>query len=163
MIKKTKALFVKGVRVFVFCLLFSGCVISPEDESIESAKAEGFPQKVRDVFLSSGMPSFDAPTEVVGLIFDSGSSDYTSSANTFLLSYAGAEQKDFDDYANYLVTILGNYADVSQANYSCYGWLKNGTGIELGFSNESVPVLDIMGLSISVIPPYTLYLLIGVY
>jgi hypothetical protein len=133
-----------------FCLLFSGCVIYPEDN--------GFPQKVRGALLSNNVPFFEAPSEIVGLNLDPGYSDYTSSATTFLLSYTGAERGKFDYYVSYLVGILGyNEIDVSQENYSCYGWIEGNTVIELGFSDQRLSVEDV---SISVIPSYTLYLLI---
>jgi hypothetical protein len=130
-------------------------VIYPEDEGFE-----GFPQKVKLAFLSNGLPAFKAPSEIAGLNLDPDYSDYTSSAKTFLLSYTGANQKDFDDYTNYLLGILGNYIDVSEGNYSCYGWFKGNTGIELGFSDEWMLAPE---GNVSIIPPYTLYLLIIIY
>jgi hypothetical protein len=157
MIQKTKLLPVQCIIVFIFCLLFSGCVIYPEDEGFE-----GFPQKVRVAFLSSGAPSFKGPPEIVGLNLDPDCSDYTSSAKTFLLSYTGAGQEDFNDYANYLVVEFGNFYDVSENNYSCYGWLNGRVGVELGFSTLPVSASE-TDLSISFIPSYTLYMLIAIY
>jgi hypothetical protein len=143
-----------GAAALCFCLLFSGCVLYPKGED-----SEGFPQEISTFFLSNGVPSFEAPSENVGVNLNPVYSDYTSSANTFLLSYTGAKQKQFDDYASYLVGILGYYdADTSQENYGCYAWIEGNIGIELGFSDQQllVPAKDI---SISVIPSYTLYLL----
>jgi hypothetical protein len=141
-----------GIVALDFCLLFSGCVIYPEDN--------GFPQKVRVALLSNNVPFFESPSEIVGLNLDPNYSDYSSSATSFLLSYTGANRGKFDYYISYLVGILGYYdADVSDETYSCYAWAEGNTVIESGFSDQrvSVPVEDV---SISAIPSYTLYLLI---
>jgi hypothetical protein len=159
MTRKITSLFAKSLTACIFSLLFSGCVIYPEDEGFG-----GFPQNVREVLLSNGAPFFAGPPEIVSVDLDPDCSDYTSSADLFLLSYTGAVQEDFDDYASYLIAEFGNYDnDASVDNYSCYAWMLNGrVGIELGFSNQPVmsPTAD---LSVSFVPPYTLYLLIAIF
>jgi hypothetical protein len=161
MTQKIKSLFAKSVTVFIFCLLLSGCVIYPEDGGFE-----GFPQKVRVAFLSNAALSFKGPPEIVGLNLDPDYSDYTShytgSPKTFLLSYTEAGKEDFNTYAKYLVGVLGTYYDTSQADYSCYAWLSGRVGIELGFSNQWVSS-SATGLSVSAVPPHSLYLLIIIY
>jgi hypothetical protein len=155
---------VLGAAALGFCLLFSGCVLYPKDEDSQGENSQnedsgGFPQEISAVLLSNGASSLDAPPEIVGLDIDPSYSDYTSSDDTFLLSYTGAVQEDFDDYASYLVNKLGAYVDASESNYSCYGWGKGNMGIELGFSSEYIEGID----SVPLIPPYTLYLLIIVF
>jgi hypothetical protein len=146
-----------GVAALCFGLLFSGCVLYPKGE-----ESGGFPQKVRDVFLSNGVPFFKAPSEIVGLNLDPDYSDYTSSKKTLLLSYTGAERGNFDYYLSYLVDILGYYTvDTSQKTYDCYAWNEGAIGIELGFADYRLLVQE--GISISFIPAYTLYLLIKKY
>jgi hypothetical protein len=157
MTQKIKSLFVKSVTAFIFCLFLSGCVISPEDEEFG-----GFPQNVRAALLSSGASSFNGPPEIVDLNLDQDYSNYTSSANTFLLSYTGAGQTDFYNYANYLTGVLGTYYDISKDDYSCYGWINGKVVIELGFSNQWVSTSE-TGLSIPALPPHTLYLLMIIY
>ncbi|MDR2785796.1 MAG: hypothetical protein LBB83_07780 [Treponema sp.] len=150
-----------GAITLGFCLLFSGCVIYPEDEDPQKVPSSGdFPQELRAALLSSGVPSFKSP-EIAGLNLNPDYSDYTSSDDTFLLSYTSAEQEDFDYYASHLVDILGDYTvDTSEPNYSCYTWMINvNTGIELGFSSQPVSTGS-YSESVSYIPAYTLYLLI---
>jgi hypothetical protein len=143
-----------GAAALCFCLLFSGCVLYPKGED-----SGGFPQEISTFLLSNGVPSFEAPSEIVGLDIDLDYSDYTSSADTFLLSYTDADRGKFDYYASYLVGILGYYdTDMSQGNYSGYVWAVGNTDIELGFSDQRLSIEE--GISISVIPSYTLYLLI---
>jgi hypothetical protein len=140
-----------------FCLLFSGCVLYPKDEDSQNENSGGFPQELSTVLLSNGVPSFDAPSEIVGLNLNPSYSDYSGSDNTFVLSYTGANQKKVDDYASYLAGILGTYYDATgEAGYSCYGWFIGGVGIELGFSTERIQGSG----TVSVIPSSTLYLLI---
>jgi hypothetical protein len=163
-INKTKSLFAIYVAAFIFCLFFAGCVLYPKDENPNGEDPEGFPETVNAALLSNGVPSLQSPREIVGLDLDPGYSDYSSSASTFLVSYTGADQQDFDNYASYLAGILGDYtADTSEPNYSCYAWLISvNMAIELGFSSQPVST-NSYSESVSYIPAYTLYLLIITY
>jgi hypothetical protein len=161
---------VMGAAALGFCLFFSGCVLYPKDEDSQGKAPQkdedpgGFPQTVNTALLSNGVPSsLESPQEIAGLNLNPDYSDY-SSGTTFLLSYTGADQQDFDDYASYLAGILGNYTvDTSEPNYSCYAWLINvNMAIELGFSSQPVST-NSYSESVSYIPAYTLYLLIITY
>jgi hypothetical protein len=154
-----------NAAVFISCLLFSGCVLYPKDENPQGGpqKNEGpgsFPQELSTALFSSGTPSFDAPSGIVGLDLDSGYSDYSGVDNIFVLSYTGASRKNFDDYASYLAGKLGDYYDASgNAGYSCYGWFPEGANIELGFPTGWIRGTD----TVPLIPAYTLYLLIKIH
>jgi hypothetical protein len=168
---RTKRLIVAmGATALGFCLFFSGCVLYPKDDDSQGKDPNnedpgGFPQTVNTALLSSGVPPFDAPPEIVGLKLDLDYSDYTSSGSIFLLSYTGANQKQFDDYTSYLLDTLGYYVDKSGEGYSCYEWFVGDAGIELGFSSRWIGVADFIAeaIPISVIPSNTLYLLIVIY
>jgi hypothetical protein len=101
-----------GVAALCFCLFFSGCVLYPKDED-----SGGFPQELSAALLSSGIPSFDAPPEIVGLDLNPTYSDYTSSTTMFLLSYTGAYREDFDGYASYLDNKLSSHAEQLRLEY----------------------------------------------
>jgi hypothetical protein len=158
MMGKPNRLFAGGAAALAVCLLFSACVIYPEDDGFGS-----FPEKVRTVFISNGVPSFEAPSEIVGLSLDPTYSDYSSSDSIFLLSYTGAEQYEhFNNYLSYLLDIFGDYAgSINESAYKEYAWSIGNVVISLGFSVSQIRTPD--GLSISAIPQKTLYLLVVIY
>jgi hypothetical protein len=149
---------VAGAAALVFCLFSSGCVIYPDGESRGGAFA-GFPQNVQTALRNNGMISFEAPPEIVGLDLSSDYSDYSSDSNIFLLSYTGAGEDKFDKYLSYLGGVLGSYPSADED--SAYAWLQGDVGIELGLSFQWMSVPD--DLSVSSVPPFTLYLLIVIF
>jgi hypothetical protein len=151
-----------GAAAFVFCLFSSGCVIYPEDGESRRGTFAGFPQNVQTTLRNNGAISFEAPSEIVGLDLSSGYSDYSSVSNTFLFSYTDAGEDKFDKYLSYLCGVLGGYMSVDEDSaHSYYAWLQGDVGIELGFSFQWLSVPN--DLSVSAVPPSTLYLLIVIF